>query len=259
MNFAEGRYEEALSLWHDGLKLYREMDDAQGIVESLLQIVQVHLVMCAADPAGSCLDEAEGLIEEKGLETFRFQLLYLRGMYLMCLGSYPAARDLFARAEETPPDEGESERRLLLGLRIAECDFQSGDTPSAETRARETGDSGGQKALPQVGAEAFYLLGRIARSRGQGARERPLTLFKEGLDLIADEPVTETTWRLALALGEEYRKRGQSARAKECFVKARLVLRFFLAGITSSELKNSYLKANDRQKALQALEAYLNK
>jgi hypothetical protein len=129
----------------------------------------------------------------------------------------------------------------------------------AAALARRVLDSGEGMVHPQVVAEASYLLGNIAASSPSSVLEKPLPLFRNGFDAIAKEPVTEVTWRLALALGEEYRKRGQEERAKECYTKARLVLRFLLAQFMSSGLKNSYLVVNDKQKVLVALDSYLNK
>ena len=240
VSLAEGRYEQALLLWEDARRLFRDMDDGQGMVETLLHLAQGHCVVGDAISAGGNLDEGEGLMNERSLETFRFQLLWLRGMHMMCLERYESASLFFTQSEQSPHDEAESERWLLLKVRQAECEHR-------------------RMAQPGVVAEASYLLGNIAASSPSSVPEKPLPLFRKGFDAIAKEPVTEVTWRLALALGEEYRKRGQEERARECYTKARLVLRFLLAQFMSSGLKNSYLVVNDKQKVLASLDSYLNK
>jgi tetratricopeptide (TPR) repeat protein len=129
---------------------------------------------------------------------------------------------------------------------------------SAVTLAREAKDCAGRISQPQVVAEASFVLGMIATSSPSSVSEKALPFFREGFDSIAQEPVTEITWKLALALGQEFRKRGQRDKAKECFTKARLVLRFFLAQFTSSELKNGYLMMGNKQKIIASLDSYLN-
>ena len=259
VSFAEGCYEQALLLWEDARRLFRDMDDGQGMVETLLHLAQVHCVVGDAISASGNLDEAEGLMTERSLETFRFQLLWLHGMHMMCLERYESASLFFTQSEQSPHDDAESERWLLLKVRMAECEVRMGRHDVAAALARRVMDSGEGMVHPQVVAEASYLLGNIAASSPSSVLEKPLPLFRNGFDAIAKEPVTEVTWRLALALGEEYRKRGQEERAKECYTKARLVLRFLLAQFMSSGLKNSYLVVNDKQKVLVALDSYLNK
>jgi tetratricopeptide (TPR) repeat protein len=258
VSFAEGHYEHALLLWQDARRLYHEMDDGAGIVETLLQIAQVHLVLGAVELVDRDLVEAEALTNERKLDTFRSQLLYLRGMHMLYLNKDEAGRRFFAQAEESSQDGAESERRLLLKVRTAECEHRMRNHDSAARLAREAGDCGERIVLPQVVAEASYLLGTIATSSPSSVPEKALPLFRKGLDAIAVEPVTEITWKLALALGQEFRKRGQGEKARECFSKARLVLRYFLAQFTSSELKNSYLMVDDKQKVLAALDANVN-
>jgi tetratricopeptide (TPR) repeat protein len=258
VNFAEGRYEQAMLVWEESLRLHRDMDDGQGIVETLLHLVQVHCALGAVEPAGRNLDEAEQLITGRGLQTFRFQLLWLRGMHMMLLDRYEAARSFFTQSEQSPPEEEEAERRLLLRVRMAECEYFLGAEGAAVAIASQARDSAERTAHPQAVADASYLLGRIAAASPSSVPEKPLSFFRTGFDAIATEPITELTWKLAVALGEEFHKRGQGNRAKDCFAKGRLVLRFLLAQFTSSELKNSYLGVDDKRKVLAALEAYLN-
>ena len=258
VNFAEGRYEQALVLWEEARRLYRDMDDGREMVETLLQLAQVNCVVGAVESAGGNLDEAETLMNARSLETFRFLLLWLRGMHMMCLNRHDEALMFFAQSEQSPHEEADSERWHLLRVRMAECEHRMGRHDAAATLARQAKDSGERLMHPQVVAEALYLLGLIAASSPSSVAEKPLPLFREGFGAIAKEPVTEVTWKLAVALGAEFRKRGQGDRAKECFTKARLVLRFLVAQFTSSGLKNSYLMVNDKEKVMAALDSYLN-
>jgi tetratricopeptide (TPR) repeat protein len=234
------------------------MDDGQEMVETLLQLAQVNCAVGAVESVGGNLDEAEALMNARSLETFRFQLLWLRGMHMMCLNRYDAALLFFTQSEQSPHDKAESERWHLLKVRMAECEYRMGRHGAAATLARQARESAEHLVYPLVVGEAAYLLGSIAASSPSSVPEKPLTLFREGFDAIAKEPVTEVTWKLAVALGDEFRKRGQGERAKECFTKARLVLRFLLAQFTSSGLKNSYLMVDDKEKVLAAIDSYLN-
>jgi hypothetical protein len=105
-------------------------------------------------------------------------------------------------------------------------------------------------------SEVCYLLGTIAREFPDTAAGKPLALFKRGLEAVAKEPVTELTWQLAYALGQEYHARGQGNKAAEYLQKAGLVLAFFLSHFGSDELRKLYLASGDRAKVLGIVESY---
>jgi tetratricopeptide (TPR) repeat protein/tRNA A-37 threonylcarbamoyl transferase component Bud32 len=255
--FAEGQYEEALMLWEDARRTYGEMEDGRGIVETMLQLAQLHLVLGAVESVASNLDEAEALTNKKNLETFRSQLLYLRGMHMMFVNKHEAARQFFKKAEECSHESGEIAHRLLLKVRMAECDHRMAGHNSAVALAQNAMECGGKESHPQVIAEASLLLGMIAKTSPSSVPEKALPLFRKGLDAIAKEPVSEVTWKLALALGQEYRERGQGDKAREFLTKAKLVLQFLLAQFRSTELKNQYLAVESKGKVLAALESFL--
>jgi hypothetical protein len=76
--------------------------------------------------------------------------------------------------------------------------------------------------------------------------EKPLMYFRKGFEIIEREPVSEITWKLAFALGEELDRRGQAASAREYFEKAQVVLKYFLSGFESDKMKENYLKEESR-------------
>jgi tetratricopeptide (TPR) repeat protein len=258
ISFAEGQYERALMQWMDAEQLYRKMDDGQGIVESLLQVAQVRLLLGPGEPVGRNLDEADGLIRDRSLDTFRSQMLYLRGVHMLTLRRYDAAHLLFTQADQLSTDEPDSERRNLLKVRMAECEYALGRPDAAVALALAARESGERMAQPQIVAEASFTLGMIASSSPASVAEKALPIFRRGFDAIAEEPVMEMTWKLAVAMGREYRERGQSFRGIECFTKARLVLRYFLDQFASSELKSNYLMMDNRQDILAVLDSYLD-
>jgi tetratricopeptide (TPR) repeat protein len=257
VSFAEGRYEDALLQWLHARKMYQEMDDGQGIAESQLQLAQVHLALGDTASAANALDEAESVMKERRLDTFTPQLLYLRGLHLLALGTYEAARHFFVQAGGSAPQESERERGFLLKVRMAECDLGLGKHDTAASLALAARDAGEKLNLPHIAGEASFVLGMIAKKSPDSVAEKSLAIFRRGFDRIAGEPVTEVTWKLAFVLGQEFRQRGQGVKAQECFMNARLILQFFLSQFSSSELKNSYLAVDDKKQVIAALDSYL--
>lgn len=255
---AECEYEKALQLWEEALAMYRAMDDARGLMETLLQLSQVRQVLGDHDSVILALDEAETVMNEKGLDTFRSLLFYDRGMLLMFTGKMEQALQTFAMAGEHMSPSGEMEKRLLVAVRKSECNYRLGKIEAAVTTVRDTLQCGEKESIPQIIAESSLLLGMIARKSPQYVQEKALTYLKKGMDAIAREPIAEITWRLAFALGQEYYERGQHVRARESFVKAKVVLQFIVARFQSIELKTKYLGAENKADVLVALEKFLN-
>jgi len=207
--FAECRYEQALETWQEAQRLYREMDDGQGMVETLLQLADVLRVLGSSELAGCSLEEAEALINERSLEAFRSQLLYLRGMQMMFVGNHDAALLFFARADQSAPEDPESERRLLLRVRMAECEDRMGRHEVAVKIASQASDRAVQMARPQVVAEASLLLGTIAASSAVRVPQKALPMFRKGFDAIVEEPVTEPDemvplWKILHIVGADW-------------------------------------------------------
>lgn len=255
--FAECEYEKALVAWGEALASYREMDDARGLLETILQLAQVRLVLGDRDLAARGLDEAEALMSERSLETFRAQLHFHRGTLMMLMDNLEEARKLFTAATSSLQEGAETERKLLLMIRRAECDYRSGNYKQAVPLAQEALQCAEKDSKPQIVGEASLLLGMIAKISSQNVSEKALMCLKRGMEAIAKEPITELTWKLAFALGREFHERGQREKAKECFLKAMVVLQFILGQFKSPELKKKYLVAEGKDKVLLALDSFL--
>ncbi len=249
----EGTYQAALETWNEARTLYATMEDAHGLVETLLQLTQVHLIFGQLQEASTALGEASDLITSNSLDAFTLQLLYMTGMYHLHRGEPDRAVQPFEQADVLFRN-GPSGAIPDPAIRLAEARCRSGAIAETSHIMRIINDP---KTSPREYAEACYVMGLIGQS-GQGAQEKPLVLFKKGLDAIRKEPVSELSWKLPYALGAEYLARGQHDRAAEAFKKAGAVLRYFVAQCTSPELKNHYLKAEQRQDILDTIQKLIS-
>lgn len=108
-----------------------------------------------------------------------------------------------------------------------------------------------------IRAEAFYRLGAIASVEPGLLPERPLQYFKQGIELIAKEPVSELTWQLMYALASEYHQRGQQQRAREFLMKTNAVLEYFLSHFSTPELRMQYLNIDNKSRVLAAIRSVI--
>jgi serine/threonine protein kinase/tetratricopeptide (TPR) repeat protein len=253
--FADGEYEQALAIWTEALTLYTRMDDAQGLVDTLLQLGELHLVLGNTLLADTELGSAKQLIEERRLESFTGRLHYLSGLHDVRLRQYEDALLELDRAIDAFAPLAEAKNYHAARVARAECLRMLGDTVNAGALLTQILHDPEMADHPQVFAEALYLMGMMARQHNATLNENPLVCFRQGLSAITSEPVSEITWRLSFALGKEYHERGHRERGDEFLGKARLVLQYFSGKFKSDTLRAQYLDAGGREEALDAIAA----
>ena len=251
--FVECEYERALNSWDEAIVTYREMDDARGIVESLLQLAQIYRLFADWDEVSRRLEEVDLLIKQKSLDSFNALLSYYRGILLFSREEFSAAAKEFEIAIQSP----EKEQSLLATVRLGECYLCGGNiqkaTASFENVLRTTENA----HLPQLFAETCLCLGTLSKEHPESGLKKPLNYFKDGMEVVEKESVSELTWKLAFALGGEYLVRGQEERAREAYLKAKVVLQFIVSRFNSEGKKNAYLAAEKRGKTISTLETFL--
>ncbi|MFN0158625.1 MAG: serine/threonine-protein kinase PknK [Bacteroidota bacterium] len=245
----EGAYETSLTTWKEARELYATMEDAHGLVETLLQLVQVDLIFGHTHEIADALGKAQTLIDANGLDTFMLQYLQLRGQYLLLCEKPDQAITSLEEAVILFRSNGSPGTTNPVAL-LAEARFRSNAGNAHDDLARIIA---APLTNPREYAEACYIMGIIGQSGRVEMAEKPLTILKKGLDAIRKEPVSELSWKLPYALGAEYLARGQHDRATEFLKKAGAVLRYFIAQCSSPELRNHYLRTGQRQEILDTI------
>jgi tetratricopeptide (TPR) repeat protein len=245
--FAEGEYEEALHLWTDASDRYAAMEDARGQVDSLLQIAQVCHVLGDVPGMTARLGSAASLISDRGIDACAGELEFQRGNLHLMLNDPAAACRCFEAARESGSGGVDRSRRLLI--RQGECLGDREPERAVDLLHRAIAPGTGSLSAT-ITAEAMLVLGVIAREHPGVEAEPPVALLARGFEAIAGEPVSELTWKLAHALGEEFRTRGNRVRSREFFTKAGLVLRYLLGRFSTPGLRAQYLGSGGRAQAL---------
>ena len=253
--FAEGEYESAFARWNEGKQLYASMDNAQALAETCLHLANVLYRM--GDPDAMCaqLDEAERLINDRKLETFSSRYDYLRGLCILSQKSLAGAEELLTKAREAFRHDRSKDMFWTCTLKLAEAMHAQGKSKEAVAMIAELLKTTEVKKFPMIVAEGNYLMGVIAMAKPEVVSEKAISFFKQGIEAIAKEPVSEITWKLTFALAREYYERGQRDRAKEFLLKTKLVVQFFLSHFQSPELKQRYLAVDQKQNVLATIEA----
>ncbi|TLY31767.1 MAG: tetratricopeptide repeat protein [Ignavibacteria bacterium] len=261
VTFAEGEYEQTLNYWTQSYALYDEMHDSEGMAQMLLGFVQLHIALENVGLAGRKLDEAERLIQEFRLPTFGGLVSYLRGLCLQQVNRGEQALAAFRAAESAFQQEGsftggtESARDkwLLSRLRQAEVFHEMRLGERAAGLLKELLDEHPDELSPRLEAEIRYRLGIVARECPDLIGEKALVCFREGLALIRDDHLSELSWKISFALGEEYARRGNSEKAREHYRNTKLVLDYFISKFSSDDLRAQYVGSGSRAPVITAL------
>jgi tetratricopeptide (TPR) repeat protein len=265
VTFAGGEYEQTFDYWNRSYALYEEMHDAEGMAQMLLGFVQLHIALENVGQAGQKLDEAESLIRQFHLLMFEGLVSYLRGLSLQAMGRCEQALEAFRTAESAFQQEGsftggtESPRDkwLLSRLRQAEVFHAMHLQDRAAVLLKELLSGHADELSPRLEAEIRYRLGIVAREHPDLAGEKALVCFREGLALIRDDHLSELSWKISFALGEEYARRGNSEKAREHFRTAKIVLDYFTSKFCSDDLRAQYVRSGSRAPVIAALESCL--
>lgn len=257
--YAEGEYEQAINTWTMALSLYEEMDDVHGLTETQIQLSEIFLLLGAWDRVSTLLDQAGKRIVEKRLETFKAAHSLVEGRLLLGKKDPAGALKTFGRARDMYMAEGRNDKSALCDLRIAESYILLQRVTAAREALFSVLSQCDPVGYPVLNAEAKYLLGMTGHRPEDPKQGNPLTWFKEAMEAISAEPISELTWKVCYALGRELMTRGQQERARSYLKKAAVVLGYFESQFASQEMKDAYLSIDGRGAALSAIQSIITK
>jgi tetratricopeptide (TPR) repeat protein len=243
---ALSHYEKALDHWNIALHLYEEMNDPAGTADAALHLARVHVIVENVSQLDSLIEQARTVSTAAELQEFDADIQYLEGQRRLLTGNPGLAREslcaavkLFAKRDLD--GAGDKEKTLRASIDFARTLMILGDREKATASLNEIEGSVGD--FPLLSGE-FRLLMGICRENDA------MNQYKLGLAAIADLDVSETTWKLMYALGQELSRRGNSLKAREHIERARMVLRYLAEQFHSPELRAQYLNGKARAPVL---------
>jgi len=253
VHFAFGAYEEALDVWRSNLVLYESLEDNQGIAEVSVHLA--HALVMLGDLAGAeqrlatatTLIHSASLTSQQGIRDLLKSIIELeRGEIDHAATSIRAAEEFFSAGQDW---RNLCTSRLTRG-RIA---LLSGDRAHAADAYRKALQVAQDRSFTYLRAEA--LLGLAVTSgldRAEGLAH-PFSYLKEAFDLLENAPLVETTWRVGLALGDAYRRRGLRAKAEGYLRIAVDTIAHLASRFRSDSLRTRFLDTHGRREPERAL------
>ncbi|HLX11342.1 MAG TPA: tetratricopeptide repeat protein, partial [Bacteroidota bacterium] len=264
VHFALGEYGMAHSSWAEAMEYYNEMQNLSGRVQTLLQSAELEIVIGRLQAAEQKLSEAERLMDEGNLITFRGFLRYLNARASECAGLDERMHVLGAESAEIYKMEGQfigggdslADKIGRLDLMEARFELRRGKSAEAQSVLGRLLSKSAQFNNPAIIAETRYILGNLSLTVESADRGAAFRLYRDALSDLQNEPVTEVSWQICLALAGEFLRRGNVSKAQEQIRSANALLEFLASKCLSEELKTAYLSHRSREDALRQIEHF---
>lgn len=108
-------------------------------------------------------------------------------------------------------------------------------------------------------AERLYLLGHGAEIDRLPEMNATLDYLLKAFDILTEESICETTWRVLYAIGHHYLQRGNIIKAKEHITYCCDLIDFIASNIESREIKKYFLNREDVKLALSTVNTFQEK
>ena len=99
-----------------------------------------------------------------------------------------------------------------------------------------------------------YLLSELSSDNNISGVPPAVKFLEEAHDLIADEHITELTWKVLFSLGKNYYNRGNFKKANEYLLYSKEVINFIANNIDDNSLRTEYLSKPERKSAIEQIE-----
>jgi serine/threonine protein kinase/tetratricopeptide (TPR) repeat protein len=254
VHLAVGAYEEALDVWRSNLALYESLDDNQGIAEVSIHLAHALIMLGDLPGAEQRLATASRLISDAGLTTPQGICDLIQSMLELERGNNERARESVRKAEQFFMSAQDWRNVCLSRLTRGRASLLCGNRPGAANAYRLALTVARDRGYRILRAEALLGLSITAGMDRAEGLAHPLSYLKEAVELFEDAPMVETTWRVSLALGDAYRRRGLRAKAESYLRNAADTVTHLASRFKSAELRERFLSTHGRGEPMHLLE-----
>lgn len=252
--YLRSEYEKALEVWEQCLELRTKSNDAQVLAETHLHLSKLYLQYNDREKARHHLQQSLGHIDQTRLEAKRPVYYLVRSAVELADKNFVEAEKYYRQALEPLQSVGKGIHYwelMLTGGKIFRGSERHNEAVECFTKALEKGVLLG---LPLLQAEALLELGIESRWKNIASPKKPLSYFKEALELLKNEAINDVSWKVCLELGKEYAVRGLTVKSHEYLIKARQSLHYVGSLNTRPILQKMFWDADERSAAARSLE-----
>jgi predicted ATPase/class 3 adenylate cyclase len=228
-----GDYAEASHYLEESLRLFRSIDDRDGMGKVLGDLGGLALDHGDFELADQLFEESLNLLREVGDRTWVVRTLMLYENLPYVRGDYPAARKLTEQALTLAESQGDSHDIAVCKTELAWLALLGGDEVSAETLLQEALAVQQQLNDANCGGATLELLGLLALERGDaaGAHMR----LEEGLACYTQIAKQFGIARVQIRMGMAYLVGGEVQEAEGTYRAGLSILRRLEPGLWNKQ------------------------
>jgi len=234
-----GRYPEALKYLEEAYEISREAKDTRGLGDALMQLANVYAKLGDFSTAVEMCTKALPVFEE-AQDTWGVAGVYNNlGVTLQNAGRIEKAAEFYEKALEIYDELNEQQDVLIVLINLGTIEFDRKDYHKAEeyhTRGLEI-----SRNIKSPNEEMICLLNLANDQNRLGKLNDALTNYDAALQLAESLNSPELVWKILVGKGENYKLRGEYARAIEYNEKGLGGIEAIRASLPQEEYRTSYM------------------
>lgn len=241
-------------------ELCKKLLDNEGLAQSIFYLGLVNYTFNQIDEAEKLYKELEEFIELNKLQTSQLPFaLYLSGLLNYTKKNFTEAEIKLSLAKELFKNNTVTYFEIKSSLSLMYVYLYQGRYNEIVRLFDELNKNEVFNQVKILKAEALFILGNMAKKPGSELTKSSFDYYLEAIKLIENSPISEVTWQLSFALGEEYIIKEVYQKGKQNLQNAKLLINYLSNNIINLEFKRSYLEEPVRQRTLNQIEKILTR
>lgn len=291
--YDQALFEKSIENYTRAESIFLSLGNKHGRGLVLSNLGEIYILTCEYKKAFAALNEARSIFNSLHNTDEKFIALFLLGKLYASIGDYVSLKKIIKKYEEKPDILNENERHknnyeflLVLNktgdslsdissrLKKIKGSYLKGEDKhnyfsasiiSAEVLVKQKKYKAAFEALYSseiqniaennllYKAERLHMLGKLSHLDPSLGLKPAVDILKEAYEIVQDISITETTWKIMLALGISYVQRGNFGKAKEFIIYAKALLDYISQKLDEKQ-KHNYLKDDERVYALEKID-----
>ncbi len=252
-------YEKSLKYSKDALELSKNLLDIEGQCISLFLLGMVYFSLNQIDRANEIANELLSLIECNKMQSTHLQYyLYLTGLIDFENKNIEEAETKLELSRELFKEADGKYFYCKCTLDMMRLYEYQGNFDLIKKLFNELKTNSYFTKNILLNSEANLIIGDASKKPGSSFEKTPIYYYLEASKHLENAHISEVTWQVLLALGEEYLMKGAIGKGVDLFKQSRRVIDYLISKIEKTNNKNSYLAQVKRRRAIDKLEKVIN-
>ena len=257
--FLMSDYELAFNYVEKSIQLSTKLLDIEGQCHGLFLLGMIYYILNQIQDLKKIASDLITIIESNKVQSTQLQnYLYLEGLFNLEEKNYSEAEIKLNFSKELFSELDGKYFYCRNVLDLMRLSIYTGNFSFINSLFDELQKNEYFKKNNLLIAEAYLILGDASKRPGANFSEQSIFYYSEAMKYIESAYISEVTFQILIALGEEYLIKGAVNKGLEYFKKAKLVIDYISSKILNNNFKISYFAHPMRKRALEKIEKVIN-